>query len=77
MILITDKTKMSPQELENLSVEFIESMLEGTITQRRYDQIIELLAEIRIDESLIEMIYQGPKAWRKKHFRRFNITEIE
>ncbi len=77
MILITDKTKMSPQELENLSVEFIESILEGTITERRYDQIIELLAEVKIDESLVEMIYQGSSAWRKKHFRRFNITELE
>ncbi len=77
MSLVLESQKLSDAQLQDLGVEFIESILDNTMTEARYDQIIEIAAQYdTMDEAFVGMIYQGEPAWREKHYRRYKITGL-
>ena len=75
--MILETKKLSHEQLEEIGLEFIEAILDGTMTEARYDQIIEIAAEdITVPDAFVGMIYQGKPAWREKHYKRYNITGL-
>jgi hypothetical protein len=76
MSLILEKV-YSQTELQELGLEAFESMLNGSLTESRYDQIIEIVAANNpMPETLYAMIMDGKPAWREKHIKRFKIQTL-
>ncbi len=61
---------------EDAGVELIESILAGTLTEARYDLLIEAIAKNGIDEAFAGAIYQGKPAWREKHYKRYGLIKV-
>jgi hypothetical protein len=61
---------------ERAGIELIESILDGTLTETRYDLLIEAIAENGIDEAFAGAIYQGKPAWREKHYKRYGFIKV-
>jgi hypothetical protein len=72
--MILTKHKLTDVELEALGYELTMSSLDGTLTEQRYDELVELLmTEDIYPDAGIAIILDGKPAWRAKHVKRYNI----
>jgi hypothetical protein len=58
-------------QLQEMGTEFYVSLLSGTLTEQRYDEIVEVASWQGINEGFLEMIMQGEPQWRQKHLLRY------
>jgi hypothetical protein len=72
MTLTIDKTLTEDQRAE-LALELAFGSIEGTLTESRYDEIVEILFQYNKDgDARMGIISEGQPAWRKKHLERYN-----
>ncbi len=72
MTLVLD-TKYTQAELEKIGIEFALSISAGTLTQARYDEIINIAASHQtMPEALLGLIMDGRSEWQEKHLKRFS-----
>jgi hypothetical protein len=66
--------QLTDTELEDLGRELTLSAFDGTLTEKRYDELVELLInEKTYPDVAMSIILDGLPAWRAKHIKRYNI----
>jgi uncharacterized membrane protein YfhO len=54
------------------------SAVDNTLTEARYDEIINLLAQANLpDEIFAQSIFQGKTTWQQKHWERYGFTKTK
>jgi hypothetical protein len=71
MSLVIDKPRLSDIQLQELNIELITSAGTNTLTEQRFDEIVEAFAECD-SQNLIYVLVQGDVAWRQKYAARFS-----
>jgi hypothetical protein len=72
MSLVLEK-KLSDTELEQLGIELSLSALDGTLTEKRYDELVHILLEyVSYPDARMGIIVSGQPEWQEKHFKRLN-----
>jgi hypothetical protein len=68
------KNQLTQTEHDELDYELTMSAAYGTLTEQRYDELVEILVtdDIR-PNSLLSIILEGKPEWRGKYIKRFNI----
>lgn len=71
MTLVIENPNVTQNQLTH---EFYTSLFDNTLTQARYDEIIEeSISQGLMADTLLGMIWQGQPTWREKHIERLNI----
>ncbi len=71
--MISTNEQLTNTELENLGCELTFSSLDGTLTEKRYDELVSLLIDSNTyPDVAMGIIADGKPAWREKHYKRYN-----
>jgi hypothetical protein len=63
-------------DYNQLDLELLISAVDNTLTEARYDEIINLLAQANLpDEIFAQAIFQGKTPWQQKHWKRYGFTK--
>ncbi len=71
MSLVIDKPRLTDIQLQELNTELIISAGTNTLSEQRFDEIVEVFAEYDPD-NLIYILVQGDVVWRQKYATRFS-----
>ncbi len=72
MILTVDK-ELTESQRKELALELSFGSFDGTLTESRYDEIVELLFQYTKDADVrMGILSDGKPAWREKHYKRYN-----
>jgi hypothetical protein len=72
MSLILEK-KLNDAELKDLGIELSLSSLNGTLTQKRYDELVRILLEDEtMGDVIMGVILTGRPEWRVKHINFYS-----
>jgi hypothetical protein len=72
MTQLAEKPQLTDADYEALDAEITISCVNGTLTEARYDEVVELLLPrcVFSDEAMT-LIHLGKDAWTKKWLKRF------
>ncbi len=74
MTLVIEKSETTQNQLTH---EFYTLLFDNTLTQARYDEIIDHSIRLGLmADTLLGMIWQGQPAWREKHIKCLNIETV-
>lgn len=74
-ILSTTSESQPNHSFSTLSLELTEGALDGILTEKRYDEILNVLYPVLQDqkvylEAYLRLVHEGEPAWREKHLTK-------